>query len=128
MEKREINGEVINSVLQYAAKKQALFTAGIEAMNGYKTITTFYSDLTIADLYGPEAVKDTYKRVNNKWRSNYEYYTEFVLCLNHKIWEHYEAGNEELARVYNDLWIEADDWVKDNYKGEAYQHYFNVTD
>ena len=43
----------------------------IEEMTGYKPITTFYEDLSIADHFGVEAVKDTYKRVFQYWRSDY---------------------------------------------------------
>lgn len=126
MEKHVKNAEGLN-VLQAAAIKQAQFTHGIAEMNGYKTFTTFYGDLTIAEKYGLDAVRDTYNRVNRDWRNNYKYYTEFVLCLNHKIWEHYQT-NEPLARLYDELWREADAWVSNNWTGEAYEYYFNVTD
>lgn len=126
-ENEKLNG-TLNAVLKYANQKLAQWRAGVENMNGYKSFTTFYADLTIADFYGPQAVRDTYKRVNESWRDNYKYYTEFVLCLNHKIWEHYDAGNEELARVYDEIWREADEWAGENYKGEAAEWYFNVTD
>ena len=114
-------------LLKYAAARQAAFSRGVEQMNGYETKTTFYADMTIAEAWGLAGVKETYDRINRDWRSNYEYYTEFVLVLNHKIWEHYES-NEALARLYNDLWQEADAWASENFKGEAAEHYFRVTD
>lgn len=119
--------ETVNAVMKYANAQQEAFSRAVLNMNGYETITTFWADLTIADMYGPDAVRDTYKRVNESWRDNYKYYTEFVLCLNHKIWYHYEH-NEELARVYDELWKEADAWVCDNWKGEEAEHYYRVTD
>lgn len=113
-------------ILRAAAIRQAQFTAAM-ADCGYKTFTTFYGDLTIAEMDGPDGVRETYARVNKEWRHDYRYYTEFVLALNHKIWEHYKT-NEPLAKVYNELWTEADAWVANNWDGEAYQHYFDVTD
>ena len=112
--------------LRKAAISQANFSAQLADM-GYKTITTFYGDLTIAEAFGPEGVRETYARVNKEWRDNYKYYPEFVLALNFKIWEHHKT-NEPLARVYDELWREADEWIGENWTGEAAQHYFEVTD
>lgn len=114
------------NILQQAAVAQAAFTAQM-ADCGYKTFTTFYADLTIAEAYGPDGVRDTYRRVVQEWRNNYRYYTEFVLSLNHKIWEHYKT-NEPLARVYDELWREADKWAGENLTGEALNYYYETTD
>ena len=85
----------------------------IEEMTGYKPITTFWQDFSIADMFGLEAIKDTYKRAFNEWKGNYEYLTELVMVLNWKIWEYYET-NETVARLYNDLWMEAQEYALDN--------------
>ncbi|MBO7735987.1 MAG: hypothetical protein J6S67_25685 [Methanobrevibacter sp.] len=75
----------------------------IEAMTGYKPKTTFYMDFSIADrIGGVKAIKDTYKRAFNEWKTNYEYLTELVMVLNWKIWEHSET-NKDFAEVYNEL-------------------------
>ena len=115
------------NVLQLAAARQAQFAANVRELNGYECFTTFYGDLTIAEQYGPDGVRETYDRVNKEWRGNYKYYTEFVLALNHKIWEHYKT-NEPLARVYNELWDDACAWVDENFTGEAAEWFYNVTD
>ena len=115
------------NVLQAAAVQQAQFTANLAEM-GYKTVTTFYADLTIAEeMGGADGVRDTYASVCKEWRGNAEYYTEFVLALNHKIWQHYKT-NEPLARVYDELWREADGWAVENLKGDDLAHYYDVTD
>ena len=114
------------NLLEYAARQQAAFSEAVRNMNGYKTITSFFGDLTIAEAFGPNAVQDTYNRVIKEWAGNYKYFTEFVLCLNHKIWQHYET-NEPLAALYNKLWREADG-IAAKWEGEAAEHYFNVTD
>lgn len=97
------------------------------AENGYATKTTFWMDFTIADAFGISAVKDTYKRAFNEWKTNPEYVTELSLVLNHKIWQHYK-NNEPLAEVYDELWKKCDEWCMDNLKGDDLQYYIRVTD
>lgn len=99
----------------------------IEEMTGYKPLTTFYTDFSIADKYGVEAVKDTFDRAFEEWHKNYKYLTELVMVLNWKIWEHYQ-NNEKLAKVYNDLWEQADNYAYENLKGEELDYFYNITD
>ena len=96
-------------------------------INGYKTITTFYQDFTIADHFGINAIKDTYRRAFNEWKGNYKYLTELVMVLNWKIWEYYEV-NRQYAELYNDLWEKADAYACENLHGEEAQYFFRVTD
>ena len=84
---------------------------------GYEPITTFWDDFSIADVFGASAVKDTYKRAFNEWKTNYKYLTELVMVLNHKIWQHYQK-NETLATLKDKLWRAADEWACDNLKGD----------
>ena len=114
------------NLLELAARKQAAFSRAIYEMNGYKSFTTFYADLTIAEAFGPDAIRETCQRVTRDWGSNYKYFTEFVLSLNHKIWEWYKR-NEELAAVFNECWHEADA-IAAKWEGEAAQYYFEITD
>ena len=114
-------------VLRTAARWQSAFTEEM-ARTGYTTRTTFYQDLTIAEVIsGGEGVRDTYRRVCQEWRGNVEYYTEFVLCLNAKIWQHYK-DNEPLARVYDELWRDACTWAVENLKGDDLAYYQRTTD
>lgn len=96
---------------------------------GYERKTTFYSDLTLAEPFGRKGITDTYDSVVKNWLGDHEYFTEFVLCLNHKIWEHYET-DENLARIYDELWTKAADTYLEHYKDdrEALDYYFRVTD
>ena len=89
--------------------------------------TTFFLDFSIAERFGTKAIEDTYKRAFNEWKSNVEYMAELVIALNYKIWHWYEK-NEILARLYNRLWMEADDWCKENYKGVDFRKYWELTD
>lgn len=96
-------------------------------INGYEMTTTFWQDFSIADKFGVAAIKDTYKRAFNEWKSNYKYLTELVMVLNWKIWQHYE-NNESIARVYNELWEEADLYAQENLHGEEAEYFFRTTD
>jgi len=96
-------------------------------LNGYETKTTFWTDFSIADRFGIEAVKDTYNRAFNEWKNNYIYLTELVMVLNHKIWEHYQV-NDVLAEIYNDLWMKADEYAYENLTGDELSYFYRVTD
>ncbi len=95
---------------------------------GYETITTFWSDFSIAEMFGVAAIKDTYKRAFKEWRNNYKYLTELVMVLNWKLLSHYKKGNEQLAKVYDELWREADEYACENLKGEELSYFYRTTD
>ena len=96
-------------------------------VNGYETKTTFWEDFSIADMFGVEAVKDTFNRAFNGWKHDYIYLTELVMVLNWKIYQHYEK-NEQLARVYDELWEKADGYACENLHGEEATYFFKTTD
>ena len=102
-------------------------TWNIEALTGYKPFTTFYEDFSIADAFGIDAIKSTYRHAFMNWKSDYKYITEFIMALNWKIHEHY-GHNDDYARVYDELWRAADEWAMENLKGEELQYYYEVTD
>lgn len=95
-------------------------------VNGYETKTTFWSDFTIADTFGINAIKDTFNRAFKEWKSDYIYLIELVMVLNWKIWQHYKT-NEQIARVYNDLWEKADAYACENLKGNELTYFYNTT-
>ena len=95
--------------------------------NGYTMTTTFFEDFSIADAFGISAIKDTYKRAFNSWKDDAVYLTELVIALNLKIWQWYEK-NEQVARVYNDLWEKADEYACENLKGEDLAFFYRTTD
>ena len=69
--------------------------------NGYETFTTFWSDFSIADKFGPDAVKDTFDRAFNEWKHDYKYLTELTLILNLKLGQWYNLRNKDMYMVYN---------------------------
>lgn len=94
---------------------------------GYKQKTTFWMDFSIADKFGINAIKDTYKRAFEEWKNNHVYLTELVMVLNHKIWQWYET-NEAIASLYNTLWEETDLYAQENLHGEELDYFYSVTD
>lgn len=88
---------------------------------------TFWTDFTIADAFGINAVKDTYKRAFAEWKSDYKMLTELVMVLNHKMWQHYEADND-IWKLYCDLFEKADTYAMDNLKDDELSYFLEVTD
>ena len=99
----------------------------IEEMTGYTPKTTFWEDFTIADRFGIDAIKNTYKRAFNEWKNDYIYLTELVMVLNWKLWYWYER-DEKIATLYNDLWSEADKYAIENLKGKDLEYFYETTD
>lgn len=95
--------------------------------NGYELQTTFWDDFSIADQFGIEAIKDTYNRAFNEWKHNCKYLTELILVLNHKIWQYYKEY-PHIADLYNSLWKKANQYAKENLKGNELNYYYNITD
>lgn len=121
-----MNKHGITNVFAYAAANEQMFEDNYNDM-GHKRLTTFFSDLSIAEWYGIPSVKDTFNNVMKHWSKDTKYFTEFVICLNHKIWQHYE-DDEPLARVYNELWEKASAYVEANWKGDDLSYYYQMTD
>ena len=114
--------------MNYAAAEQAMFTKMMSNELGYETISTFWQDLSIAEVIGGDAVKDTYERVLKSWGKNTKMFTEFVMALNHKSWEHNSRKQYEMSQVYVDLYYKADDWIAEHWDEEARGYYFRITD
>ena len=93
----------------------------------YEFKTTFWQDFTIADKFGSNAIKDTFKRAFKEWKDNYIYLTELVLVLNWKIFDWYRK-DVVLSKIYEDLYEQADNYALDNLKGEELQYFLNTID
>lgn len=90
--------------------------------------TTFGMDFSIADAFGVEAIKDTYENGLEYALSDARYFAEFVMVLNHKIWQWYQV-NEEIARVYDTLWRKADNMINDDhFSKEEIRYVLNYLD
>lgn len=95
---------------------------------GYDCITTFWEDFSIADVFGMNAVKDTFDRAFKEWRSDYKYLTELVIVLNHRCWMHFNKGNDKYSELYKDLFYKAKNYAEENLTGEEYDYYWRITD
>lgn len=101
---------------------------------GYEPKTTFWQDFCIADLYGPEAIIDTFKRAFREWHRNLEYLTELSLVLNHKGTFFYREKEPEssplnmLSKLYFIMWKQVDNYARENLNEEDYAYYFRITD
>lgn len=104
------------NIFEYAAREESLFESMLADITDYERKTTFYSDLSIAEVYGVSSIKETFDRVIESWMDNIEYITEFAMCLNYKSWEHNSRHKEELTEVYSDLYYKAYDMIVEHYK------------
>lgn len=101
----------------------------IEEMTGYKPMTTFYRDFSIADKVGLFPIEDSFNYIMRDIKSmNYKYITELCMVLNWKIWEHYEKKDEPKARLYDKLWRKMCDYIYNNFNEEELIYYYRTTD
>ena len=114
--------------LSYANVEEKIFERQA-AENGYERISTFFSDLSIAEWCEDEnGVQETYDKVVNEWIHDVKMFAEFVISLNWKSWEWAARQNDKLGKLYSDLYYKAHYLALDTFKGEDAEYYFNVTD
>ena len=99
----------------------------IEDAVGYKPITTFFQDFCIAEAFGESAIRDTYDRAFEEWKSDYKFITELVMVLNWRCWRWYRV-KDDFSKLYAELDHELDEWAMDNLKGEELEYYIHTTD
>ena len=96
-------------------------------MENYEFKTTFWQDFTIADKFGTDAIKDTFKRAFKEWKKDYIYLTELVLVLNWKCWQQHQE-NVRYSKLYAKLYEDANDYAVQNLKGKEFDYYFEQVD
>lgn len=94
---------------------------------GYTPNTTFWDDFSIADIFGIEAIIDTFERAFTEWKSDVRYIAELSLVLNHK-GVYYSETRPLLSSTYLTLWERLHRWAQNYYTGEDAEYYFDVTD
>lgn len=80
----------------------------------YECQTTFWEDFSIAEHFGEEAIKDTYKKARAEWEHDPVYGTELSMVLNHKCWYWYDRTDPRFSKLYAELWEEYHNWVLEN--------------
>ena len=98
----------------------------IEEMTGYKPISTFYTDFSIADKFGLDAVKETFDRVFKEWRDDVKMGTELAMVMSWKSFEH--QNNSRFCHLYSQLYYKMDNYCCNKYKGEDLKYYLRTTD
>lgn len=88
----------------------------------------FMTDFAIADRFGIAAVRDTYDRAFKEWKDNVSYFASLVMTLNHRLWMWYDAKNERMAKLYDELWKKADEWGCEHFTGADAEYYFRFLD
>lgn len=95
---------------------------------GYERQTSFWEDFSIAERFGAETIRDTYRRARAEWERDRVYGTELSMILNHKCWYWYEEQNMKLSRLYTELWKEWHGRVLESWEGEDLGYYLEITD
>ena len=115
------------NIIEKARKKDAEFETFM-AGTGKKRITTLMTEFTIADSFGPDAVKTTFER-SKHYLSDYKIWSEMVIVLNQKIWE-YSKTDQTLSSLYEELWSKAQNMFFERYANndEAKEYYLKTTD
>ena len=99
----------------------------IEEQTGYEVKTTFYTDFSIAERYGVDAIRSTFEQSFEEWKDNCEYVTELCMVLNWKMFRWFE-NNDELFNLYKELYTRLDQWCINNLKGDDLEYYYKTTD
>ena len=105
---------------------QTLKNWRIQELTGYKPKTTFYTDFSLAELFGEKGIRDTFTQAFNEWKDNVTYITEFTMALNWKCWEH--ESNPPLLELYLELFEKMDAWCVENLTGDDLTYYYQTTD
>ena len=113
--------------LVYAKNCELWWLNFLNDITDYKPKTTFFSDLSIAEYFGINAIKDTYNKVLKEWKNNIEYFTEFTMCLNHKSWQ-FSGKNDELCDLYVKLYYNALDFADNNFNNEELSYFYRILD
>lgn len=96
-------------------------------MFDYETKTTFWDDFSIAEVFGKDAILETYARAFEEWKADFIYLTELVMVLNWKSWA-WADSSEVYSQLYADLYYKADDYACKHLKGAELSYYYTTTD
>lgn len=121
----------ISKIFKYAAANEAAFEKYWNGL-GHERKTTFFSDLSIAECYGVDGIRDTYNRVMQEWMGDLVFITEFIVCLGLKSsqWCDDRKHGQTFCNLYSDLYHEAVDAFYKHYEGneDALDYFFEMTD
>ena len=129
-------------IFQYAAAIEHTFEEYFPSIGSeYQRKTTFASDFAIAECYGDNSVKDTFRRAWDGWKDDKDFATELALVLNWYCWFWYDNGEPGLSKLYGDLYYKCKDafykhWAEEKtdspaakaWKEEVRSYFFHTLD
>lgn len=79
-------------------------------VDDWRESTTFYSDFKIAEAFGINAIKSTFKNAFKGWRNSIKYLTELAAVTNHLCWE-WNGKNNDISKFYSDSYYQVYDEI-----------------
>lgn len=114
--------------LKEATERLDKCICGMGVIEHYGFYTTFMSDLQIAEMFGADPIKDTYRRAFKEWKKDIIYMTELYIVLSWRGDLHWEKGGKEYAKIYYDLRKELGNYILKHFKGEELRYFIRFTD
>jgi len=101
-----------------------------EADMGSTQLTTAFNDFSVAEKFGINAVKDTFKKLVDFCKTDYKYLTELEIVTNKKCWKKYYDDETELSQLYSDMYYEVRDLFYELFGNdkEKSTYHFELTD
>jgi len=84
-----------------------------EEKTGFKFETNVWELFTEAEQKEDVDIEELYRKLFRDWRNDVKLVAELSMCMNWKLWEHYEKKNESLAELYNSLRMRVHDYALD---------------
>lgn len=100
----------------------------LEQDTGFKFETNIREVFTEAETDDNVDIEELYRQLFRKWHNDVKLVAELSMCMNWKLWEHYEKGNERLSELYNTLRLRVHDYASDVFTWEEGEYYFSITD
>lgn len=86
-----------------------------EERTGFKFETNVWELFTEAEEKEDVDIEELYRKLFREWRNDVKLVAELSMCMNRKLWEHYEGKNEKLAELYDSLWARVHGYALDTF-------------
>lgn len=100
----------------------------LEQDTGFKFETNVRELFTEAEQKEDVDIEELYRKLFREWRNDVKLVAELSMCMNWKLREHHEKGDERLVELYNTLRLRVHNYALDVFTWEEGKYYFNVTD
>lgn len=121
---------IIDDVDSYACSEQAWFCKQMAEIGAYKPTSNSFAELSVAELFGDEAIRIAFNKLSELYLSDYKKYTDLVMAVNWKAWEWEGRNDAAYSKFYSLLYYEADErfWQHFEHDDVAKNYYFQTTD